>query len=63
MLTGRVSFVKACQDFFSSEPFGRKIEIPEFKALTQEDKIELRDLLIGQGYDVAEFGEKTTGAA
>jgi len=27
MLSGRVSFVKACQDFFSSEPFGRKVEI------------------------------------
>jgi hypothetical protein len=57
MLHGRVSFVKACQDFFSSEPFGRKIEIPEFKALSQEDKVELRELLIEQGYEVAEFGE------
>lgn len=57
MLHGKVSFVKACQDFFTSEPFGRKIEIPEFKALTQEDKLELRELLIGQGYDVAELGE------
>jgi len=58
MLSGRVSFVKACQDFFSSEPFGRKVEIPEFKDLTQEDKVELREMLIAQGYDVAELGEK-----
>lgn len=58
MLNGRVSFVKACQDYFTSEPFGRKIEIPEFKALSTEDKHELRGMLIEQGYDVAEFGEQ-----
>ena len=57
MIHGKVSFVKACQDFFTQEPFGRKIEIPEFKALSQEDKEELRQLLIGQGYDVAELGQ------
>lgn len=51
-----ISFVKACQEFFSNGRHGRKIEIPEFKALTQEDKIELRELLIEQGYDVAELG-------
>jgi hypothetical protein len=39
------------------EPFGRKIEIPEFKALTTEDKTELRQMLIAEGYDVREFGE------
>jgi hypothetical protein len=63
MLQGRVSFVKACQDFFTSEPFGRKIQIPEFKALTQDDKLELRGLLIEQGYDVAELGEPIPPAA
>lgn len=62
MLYGKVSFVKACQDFFTSEPFGRKIEIPEFKALSQEDKLELRDLLIKQGYEVAELGEHVPAA-
>jgi hypothetical protein len=62
MLHGKVSFVKACQDFFTSEPFGRKIEIPEFKALSQEDKLELRDLLIKQGYEVAELGEHVPAA-
>jgi uncharacterized protein YcgL (UPF0745 family) len=47
-----ISLVKACQEYFSSPPHGRKIDIPEFKALTQEDKVELREMLIGQGYDV-----------
>lgn len=63
MLHGKVSFVKACQDFFTSEPFGRKIQIPEFKALTQDDKLELRGLLIEQGYEVAELGESIPPAA
>jgi hypothetical protein len=62
MLHGKVSFVKACQDFFTSEPFGRKIEIPEFKALTQDDKLELRDLLIKEGYEVAQLGEPVQAA-
>jgi hypothetical protein len=56
MITEQVSFVKACQDFFTEGKYGRKIEIPEFKALTQEDKVELRDLLIKEGYDVKELG-------
>ena len=59
MITEQVSFVKACQDFFTNGKHGRKIEIPEFKALTQEDKEELRDLLIAEGYDVRELGAPT----
>ena len=51
MLNGSVSFVKACIDDFSTGEFGRKLEIPEFKQLTQADKVELRELLIGEGYD------------
>lgn len=51
-----VSFVKACQEFFSNGKHGRKIEIPEFKALTKEDKEELRDLLIAEGFNVRELG-------
>ena len=47
-----VSLVKSCQDFFSTGPHGKKIEIPEFKALTRQDKEELREMLIGEGYDV-----------
>lgn len=47
-----MSFVKACQDFFSKPPHERKVEIPEFKALTLQDKVELREMLIAEGYDV-----------
>lgn len=57
MITEQVSFVKACQDFFTNGKHGRKIEIPEFKALTQEDKVELRDLLIAEGYKIKELGD------
>lgn len=53
MLNGEVTVVKALQDYFTSQPHGRKIEIPEFKALTQDDKSDFRDMLIDVGYDVA----------
>ena len=53
----KISFVKACQDFFTKPPHGKKVEIPEFKALTREDKVELREMLIAEGYDVAELVE------
>lgn len=56
MITEQVSFVKACQDYFTNGKHGRKIEIPEFKALTDGDKVELRDLLIAEGYNVRELG-------
>lgn len=39
------SFVKACQAFFSVDPHGRKVSIPEFKSLTNQDKIELSTML------------------
>lgn len=39
------SFVKACQAFFSKDPFGRKVEVPEFKALSTQDKVELSQML------------------
>jgi hypothetical protein len=51
----QISFVQACQEFFSKQPHGRKIEVPEFKELSQHDKLELREMLIEQGYDVREF--------
>lgn len=57
MITEQVTFVRACQDYFTNGEFGRKIEIPEFKALSQEDKIELRDLLIAEGYNIKELGQ------
>jgi len=57
-----ISFVSACQDFFMKQPFGRKIEVSEFKLLSTQDKLELREMLIKQGYNVREFtppAEKT----
>ena len=47
-----VSLVGAMKEFFASNPYGRKVEIPEFKALTRQDKVELREMLIAEGYDV-----------
>lgn len=51
----QVSFVKACKTFFETGKHSRKVEIAEFRELTQADKVELRDLLIGEGFDVAEI--------
>ena len=48
-----ISFIKATQEFFSTNPHGRKIEIPEFKALTESDKNDIRNMLIAEGINVA----------
>ena len=56
-------FVKAAQEFFTREPHGRKVTIPEFKALTRDDKIELRDMLIAEGVDVAPLAAPVGEAA
>lgn len=55
-MEGQRSFVSACKHFFETGPHGRKVEIPEFRALTDDDKIELREALIAEGYDVAPIG-------
>jgi hypothetical protein len=44
------SFVKACQEFFSTPPFGRKVEISEFKELSTQDKLELSEMLNAAGH-------------
>lgn len=49
MIQGQCSIVTAIRDYFSD----RKMEIPEFKALTYQDKVELREMLIAEGYDIA----------
>jgi hypothetical protein len=54
------SLVKSCQDFFSNGRHGRKIDIPEFRMLTRQDKEELREMLIGQGYNVLPLPEEVT---
>jgi len=51
-----LSFVKATKDFFENGQHGRKVDISEFKALTSEDKVELRDLLMKEGYEVLPLG-------
>ena len=53
----KISWVKALQEYFTREPFGRKIEVPEFKALSHQDKLDFREMLIAEGYDVAEVTE------
>lgn len=54
-----VSFVKACQTFFTEPPFGRKVEIAEFKALTTQDKIDLSQMLNAAGREHEPYtGEK-----
>ena len=52
------TFVRACQEFFSAEPYGRKVEIPEFKALTSKDKIDLSAMLNEAGYEHAPYEPK-----
>jgi hypothetical protein len=51
-----MSFVKATKSFFENGQYGRKVDISEFKALTQDDKVEIRDLLIKEGYEVLPLG-------
>lgn len=58
MLNGEVSVVKALQDFFTQQPFGRKIEIAEFKELTDTDKSDFRNMLIDVGYNVTPLATK-----
>lgn len=54
-MTEPISFIKACQDFFTKEPNGLKISIDEFKKLTHQDRVDLRNELIRQGYNVEEL--------
>jgi hypothetical protein len=55
-LAEQLSFVGACKKYFENGKHGRKVEIAEFKALSTEDRVELRDLLIKEGYDVRGLG-------
>jgi hypothetical protein len=48
VIHGECTIIAALRDYF----IDRKIEIPEFKALTQQDKVELREMLIAEGYEV-----------
>jgi hypothetical protein len=55
-MTEPLSFVKAVKTYFENGQYGRKVDISEFKALTQDDKVELRDLLIQEGFEVIPLG-------
>lgn len=52
-MADQVSVVRAAQDFFSNGRHGRRIEITEFKELTRQDKEEIREMLIDEGYDIS----------
>jgi len=49
-----VSIVKGIQTYFSEGRHGRKVEMPEFKALTEQDKRDLRAMLVEEGFDIDE---------
>lgn len=53
-----MSVIAAIREFFGTGRFGRKVEIPEFKELNDKDKQDLREMLIGQGYDIPPIPEK-----
>jgi hypothetical protein len=53
----KISWVKALQEYFTKPPHGKKIEVPEFKALSFQDKLDFREMLIAEGYDVMEVTE------
>ena len=48
MFKDEVTIVTAIREFFND----RIISIDEFKALSYEDKVELREMLIAEGYNV-----------
>ena len=56
------TFVAACQAFFSEEPYGRKVSIPEFKDLTTQDKLDLSAMLNAAGYEHPDYEPKTVAA-
>lgn len=56
------TFVRACQECFSDDD-GLPISIPEFKALTRNDKLDLIDELRREGFDVADLKEKVSESA
>jgi len=57
-MTG-ISFIKALQEFFSSPPFGKKVEVSEFKALTPKDKVELSQMLTDAGIEHTKYTPQT----
>jgi hypothetical protein len=54
MIKEPVTWVKAAQDYFSSDPHARKIEISEFKALTDADRDDMAAMLREVGYTITD---------
>lgn len=50
-----ISFISATRAYFSEGTFGRRVEIPEFKALTTKDKKELSEMLTAVGIEHVAF--------
>ena len=46
------SWVKALQEYFTAPPHGKKIEISEFKQLTDQDKQDFHEMLTAEGIPV-----------
>ena len=46
-----ISVVKAIQTYFSAQPHGRKVEMSEFKALTDQDKDDFVQMLNDEGIE------------
>lgn len=49
MIQGKTTFVSALRDFFGEPP----ITTDQLKNLSEEDRKELRQMLIDEGYDIA----------
>lgn len=47
----QTTLAKACMDTFSTD--GRKLTTIEYKELTHQDKVELREMFIAEGMDIA----------
>lgn len=45
-----MSLVSAIKDFFGEHPDGETHLVAEFKSLTEQDKLDLRELLTQEGY-------------
>ena len=45
-----ITLAKACMDYFSPD---KKLTTQEYRELTHQDKVELREMFVAQGLDIA----------
>jgi len=50
MAVEQITLAKACMDYFSPD---RKLTTHEYRDLTHQDKVELREMFIAEGMDIA----------